>query len=459
MPILKQRSECGQHSYLLESFPQPEMAFVDSAAVFANRLAELGLDGKKANFDDKGWTTMAKFAFAPGITTGTIEDADFKAKIGDIILGPNPDAATLQLEPSLRRLWFEAWTMTIGQMRRAVERTDDDAPKKIPKAERESRKQALEDRLGVAFKMEGELEPADALIDRAMQMADDGNVEWIPWSECPRREQELTSSRGRKRWMADGNGIVREKELKDEPKAEVSSGLKISWALQRRGLALDIAGLMSYEVHEAIRERLIKAITDESPDPRYAGPSMSQTLNADRELWRQLQKVARGSLRSTPVGVKRPLDDHVNKVLSSPEFVWTLMPLPKTTSQSSNKQQSKNEDSEVKNLRKQLQEAREEIRRASRASGSSRPQQAAPAKGKGKSSAKKGKGKGAGKSGGIRMPPGLEGGVPTTPQGERICFNYNLRDCPGELCPNGRGLHLCCRPGCFKKHPFLECAR
>ena len=56
------------------------------------------------------------------------------------------------------------------------------------------------------------------------------------------------------------------------------------------------------------------------------------------------------------------------------------------------------------------------------------------------------------------MPAGLRGGVPADDNGEAICFGFGLGQCKeapvGGRCPKGR--HVCCFPGCFGKHPFIE---
>ena len=56
------------------------------------------------------------------------------------------------------------------------------------------------------------------------------------------------------------------------------------------------------------------------------------------------------------------------------------------------------------------------------------------------------------------MPAALRGGVPNDEQGEPLCFGFNLGQCKdaplGGRCARGR--HVCCHPGCFRKHPFSE---
>ena len=69
-------------------------------------------------------------------------------------------------------------------------------------------------------------------------------------------------------------------------------------------------------------------------------------------------------------------------------------------------------------------------------------------KGKGK---KGGKGKGGDKR--FPMPAELHGMHHQTPAGKPICFNFNLGRCSDKAC---KRQHVCCVPGCYKKHPQSE---
>ena len=53
------------------------------------------------------------------------------------------------------------------------------------------------------------------------------------------------------------------------------------------------------------------------------------------------------------------------------------------------------------------------------------------------------------------MPKQLLGGVPCDEEGNPFCFAYNLGSCKsGEDCK--KGMHLCCKKGCKKKHAFVN---
>ena len=439
--------------------PQPAMA-VDSAAVFGARLAELNLLERLPRFLALGWSTHGNFAFAlPAGAGGSVDDDEFSRKV----VRPLFELADADEMPAaasaVRRLWFESHTLTVSELRSKLERTEGDGPRKVPQAEREARKAAIRARLSPGLLVEGDLEPANCVIDRFCQMLDEGVLEYVAWEDVPKREQELAAAPAKRKWAADAAGVVREKVVRVDPAADVSSALRVSWALQRRGVALELAGLMGYEVHERIRNKLMTALTRESPDPRYATASLDQLRAADKEIWKQLSNQARGKLRANTPADAPPLEALVDPVLAMLEVNLILMPLPKAGG-AKRKPGDKDQDSpdrakstrsrrrskQVENLRRQLDEAR--------APGGSRPQaRQQPVAGK---VGEKGRGRGFGPA----MPKLLWGGVAETADGQRICFGYNLGTCtkvaPGEKCDKGK--HQCTRKGCGGLHKALDCA-
>ena len=52
------------------------------------------------------------------------------------------------------------------------------------------------------------------------------------------------------------------------------------------------------------------------------------------------------------------------------------------------------------------------------------------------------------------IPDALKGMRSRTPKNKPICFNYNLGKCQKKNC---KFAHVCCKPGCYGKHPTGEC--
>ena len=424
---------------------------VDSNAVFQQRVLELGLRNVSNKFEDCGWRTRWLFAFAvPQGPGGLVDDAIFKDKVLKKILGfegeeEPPEAA------AVRRLYFESHTLTIGELRQRMERTDSDTPRRVPQAEREARKGAVRQRLAPGLLVEGDLDPANCTIDRFVQQVDDNVVEWVPWEEAPKRDQELASAPGKRKWMADSSGVVREKVSKTEIHADVSSALRVSWALQRRGIAAEVAGLMSFEAHEKLRLRLSAALTSEPSDSRFAAPSMEQIKNADKEAWRQTAKKCRTGDRPQSALDPLPMDVAISEVLASMDFALALMPMPASSARSSSTRaaNARADDSDEDVARKKSRRSTKVDKR------DAAKQHGQPQKDQVQDPQRKGKGKGKG----APMPRALVGGVARTADGQPICFGFNLGECKaakaGERCP--KGFHVCTKVGCGGKHPANEC--
>ena len=93
------------------------MAALESEAEFLNRLEELGLAAEQDVFVAKGWATFGKFAFSTSYVPGTPDDQRYVEDVLIPVLGDraHPKAA------SLRRLYFESYTMTVAELRRKLE--------------------------------------------------------------------------------------------------------------------------------------------------------------------------------------------------------------------------------------------------------------------------------------------------------------------------------------------------
>ena len=72
--------------------------------------------------------------------------------------------------------------------------------------------------------------------------------------------QELSGVREEKIWKVDASGTLKQHTTKDEVTADTSSDFLLRSALSRRGLALDIAKLCSYEKHELWVTRLLQEL-------------------------------------------------------------------------------------------------------------------------------------------------------------------------------------------------------
>ncbi len=89
---------------------------LDSTAVFADRLRELGLEDVQEAMAARGWSTMGSFAFAIPPTTQGVDCSMFAEKVvAPILVSEESPRAS-----ALLRLHFEAHTVAVAEMRRPV---------------------------------------------------------------------------------------------------------------------------------------------------------------------------------------------------------------------------------------------------------------------------------------------------------------------------------------------------
>ena len=433
------------------------MSTIDSVATFKARVVQIELGKYWDKFVDNGWETFGNFAFATIATPGSMDMAAADIFDTEVVL-PLLGAKVHRDKAKLRRLHFEAYTYCAAETQMQLTRTEDDAPRKMPLSERNERWSMLVSRLQ-GMRLEGHLEPSFALIDKCSDLFELNVVRYVEWSDCTMRSQELGGQKTVPEFKLDP--ATRMLKFIDAAQHEVASyktDLLLKSALQRRGLALDMAGVMSYEVHD----KLVTFLFDEymrSPPEGYAKTTVDQLHNADREIWSRLAKLCRSGVRSI-MGGPRPLEVHLQSCLENVTVRMIVMgrpifgrPAPSSpgegpaapSGRGTKRKQTGDDSDGLRAKNKEIAELQRKLGEAKRSGGNGN--------GKGKD---KGKGKGGGKgTPRSALPPSLLGKASRTANGEPICYNYNLEHgCqdakPGERC--SRGWHLCMEQGCGKAH-------
>eukprot|EP00435_Cladocopium_sp_Y103_P014634 s3000_g3.t1 len=401
------------------------MSYVDSQSVFKARCDEIKISS--TTFDalkQKGWDTFGAYAFSASTNPAQISDADFDSKVAVPLLGSavDPQAALL------RRLLFESYTLTATELKRKAEHNESDAPKKLPVQEIAYRYTALEKKVA-PLKIESVLEPSHALINCLAQCLDDGRLRYVEWSKCTSRAAELNNMKEQaslKMWRADSAGVIKQSDVDSPLKCDVSTDLEVLNALKRRGIACELAKLMSFEKHETLVSHLFAELQREPLDG-FRKISMAQLAAADREIFLKLSEKTRAGLPLGPNG-ELPLDQYIDGVLELPSVMWLLMPKPKTVA----------------------------AERPAVATPVPKAEPKKPAQPDKKLQPKNGKfDKGRGRRGKAPMPAQLRGGTPIDAEGRSICYGFNLGTCHEKSCKRGR--HVCCKPGCFaSNHNFLN---
>jgi hypothetical protein len=164
--------------------------FFESKQTFAQRLVELGLTELEPKFLEKGWTSFSVLAFATDYVPGTSAPALFLEEVVKPLVGEDQPAID-KWKPLLKRLFVEAYTMAAHDVQTRTEGADPDEPRRMPNAEREYRLQVLQDKLP-GLRLEGELQPSFHLIDLCSSMFETGQVTYIPWEKCTKRDAEAS---------------------------------------------------------------------------------------------------------------------------------------------------------------------------------------------------------------------------------------------------------------------------
>jgi hypothetical protein len=389
---------------------------------------------------------MAEFAFSANYVPGKPDESAF---INDIVLPLTGDINSNR-KPALRRFFFECYTNAAADINRRASRSEDDEkPKKIPVTEREDRFQKLKERL-TGLTLRNELEPSTMLIDKFVEMEEVGELRYVKWEEYTRRNQESKGVKKEELWKEDGEGRIK-RLFKDHEEHIVVGGdlLAARYALQRRGLALNVARLMSFEVHELLVEFFFEEMARESL-PGFHKVSLEQVRRADREIFVRLAEQTRGGFtKEVLIRDELPLDNILRRVMLEPRIQALLFPLQ---AGSAKQVSTPGQSSGDKRLASENEKLRADIKKL----------KSSPAKGNGYKGQKGGKGKGKGKgnkgSWARSMPVPLIGMAPSI-AGERPCYDYNMtQGCKTrgvDRCASG--VHKCMFPGCGQDHSLVNC--
>ena len=410
------------------------MAAVDSEALFKAKCKQLKLpDEAVTRMSAKGWTTYGTFAFAVPGDPGKISDSDFRSIVCQPVLGSEQEHV-----PKLRRLHFEAFAITAAELKRTAEVQESDQPRKLPVVELAARYEILQQRVK-PLRLMDKLEPSQALVNQAAHMLEEQRIKYVEWFRCTSRAQEVNAVKedsSMKLLQSSKEGAVLLRDPESGLKASTGSDLEVMQALRRRGVAYDLAAIMSFEAHEKLIDTLF-AEYQRDVMPGHHPVSFAQMQMVDREIHVRMAEMTRSGLTPTASG-GMPLDDVIVQVLALPAIQWMLMPRPKAQSAGAVNVPGLPSQPAPKPKPKPKAKAKAKARGTSAGDEDSKP----PAKKKRKVF--------------YRMPKGLFGGVAKDNDGKALCFDYNLGHCSGgDSC--AKGLHRCCYPDCFASdHTFLN---
>ena len=424
LPNVPARFQCSWEVKLAGSMASS----LDSKPYFSSRAMAVGFTAATLkSFVDAGIDTLAGFAFFCTYQPGAVDDTTLVDATKAVLSVQN---VPLNIIASVRRLFYEAHTMYVADLKQRVTATDEDAPKKIPTAERAARHTEQKARL-TGLLLEGDLECSHALLDLVMQQYEQNEVKYLQLSVCTSREQEQGGVKKDAAFALDSDGQLKFKASQVLAHADLSTDLKARNAFTRRGLAYDQSGLLDFNLHASWVDRLFRAMQRAVPEG-FNYISMQQVCDADKELWAKISDDCRSGIVPTP-GQPRPIEEAMKKWMPHPDVLYFLLPLPAKRENSYGPAKEKDKD----------------VRFQPKGKG----------KGKGKNKGKQGS---QGKSN-TTMPSNCGN---KTAEGRNLCFPYNSpAGCqhakPGAACR--RGLHVCAKilgngKICQDKHSAVECS-
>ena len=383
--------------------------FMDSAPVFEQRLQACDVPASAIDALQKvGVTTLSKLAFCSSYSPSMPDDKPLMDFFNQTI-DPQGQGLNAGILSALRRAFFEAHTFMLNDLRSKIDKREDEAPRKVPQAERNARLEAQRRRLA-GIEIAGPLEPSDSLVDLVAQQKEDEILRYVELEVCTCRESEVRTARTSKTNRAD-----------------LGSDFLVRQALQRRALAYDQMEIMPFQYLESWNTYLFNLMIREPlqvDGVKYNRVSLTQVLEADRQAFALASDRCRKGIQVS--AGKYPAVEAFDLARADPLVISLLQPLPAGRTSSFEGQR------EAKTSRTRVGE-----------------------KGSGKGGGKR-NGKGKQGSKGI-APKELIGLHLRTKSNEPICFAYNISECKqasdGKRC--SKGFHVCAK--CLGQHSKLAC--
>ena len=300
------------------------MSIVDSAAAFERKCRELrGGDELFDGLSNLGVKDFSTLAFTLGTPQKAPSDQQFE-DLGAKVFGV-PTVGQLAL---LRKLHFEATTLIVASINEQVKSDTADPlglTKRLPAAEKQSRLENQMKRL-TGLRLVGELSPSHQLLDLTNSMMESGVITWVAPSKCSKRDDEVQANiKPSPSTLQIEQTTLKVAQVPTATTADIGSELKMQWALQRRGIALDQCRLLDWAHHEDWVQWLLQSLTKDVPSG-FSTIKLDQVIRADKELWTILAQQCTGSLR--PVNDVPALNAEFKRLTSDPRVTLYVLPLP-----------------------------------------------------------------------------------------------------------------------------------
>eukprot|EP00435_Cladocopium_sp_Y103_P059712 s605_g21.t1 len=263
-------------------------SLLDSEAQFRQRARECKLSD--AAFRDLARTGVNSFgllAYSFGQPGQNIDDGAFNTWIRTEINA----AISLADGAALKRLLFEAHTLVLASLKEQVVAPDAHASRKVPPTERDSKMQLVKDTL-TGLLIEGPLDPGHSLLDACAQIHFANELKYLAPERCISRNHEITHQKSPAKQVEIESDRLIVKEKSEVPDEAAHSALQVKEALERRGIGLVFADVVTYTCYSKYLTSLFAHMHREPPSG-YARTSVTQIVNADKAVWAKLLEAGR----------------------------------------------------------------------------------------------------------------------------------------------------------------------
>ena len=301
-------------------------SLLDSEAQFRQRakeckLSELALQ----DLSRLGVTSFGLLAYSFGQPGQNIADDAFNNWVRQEV---NP-GVTLADCSALKRLLFESHTLVMASLKEQVVAPDSAATRKVPPTERDSKMQHVRNS-NAGLLIEGPLDPGHSLLDACAQMHHTNEIKYLAPERCVSRMHEITHQKSpTKQVEIDADRLIA-KDKSEVPDEAAHSALQVKEALERRGVGLVFADLVTFTTYSKYLAALF-AHMHRDPHPGYARTSVSQIVAADKAVWAKLLEEGVKPRRDSDGTL--PVDVGLMKALESYAVSFSLLPLPSRRNQ------------------------------------------------------------------------------------------------------------------------------
>ena len=217
-------------------------SLIDSAAQFEQRAKDVGLSvAALGRLQRAGIVTLGVLAYSHGQPGQAISDDAFSNWVRNNI----DNAMSLGDQAMIKRLLFEAHMLVLASLKEQVTTPDAAAHRKVPPSERESKMSNIKNTL-VGLNLEGANEPGHTLLDACAQMFHLNEIRYVPPEKCVSRLHEVTHAKQPSKQIELEADKLVIKEKQEVPTETASSALQVKEALERRGIGLVFADLVSH---------------------------------------------------------------------------------------------------------------------------------------------------------------------------------------------------------------------